>query len=264
MTQDAGVLGRTLADLVLANRILSNEGVLDGFGHVSSRHPGVPERFLISRSRSPQFVGRDDICEFDSESRPVRDYGVPYYAERVIHGCVYKARPEVRAVCHLHAAPVLPFANTGVPIRPVLHVGAVIGFDVPFWDARDEFGDTDMLVATLDQGRSLARALGPNWTVLMRRHGAVVVGRSVREVVFRAINLKLNAEVQLQAQALGVLSPLTEVEVELSAEANLRPAVQDRTWEYWSSRLTEAARLVRTSTDKSAAALGSATAAPAV
>ena len=215
--------------------------VLDGFGHVSARHATDPDRFLISRSRSPQFVQPRDICEFNLDSCPVQDGGGPHYAERVIHGCVYRARPDVIAVCHLHAPSVLPFANSGTPIVPVLHLGALIGTCVTFWDARDGFGDTDMLVSTLEQGHSLARALGPHWAVLMRRHGAVVAGRSVREVVFRAVCLKLNAEVQLQTHALGGVSRLTEAEVELSAAANLRQSVQDRVWEYWSSRLAPVA-----------------------
>ncbi len=248
MPQSSAAREETENDLVLANWILSNEGVLDGFGHVSARNPDDRGRYLLSRSRSPQFVSADDLCEFDLDSRPVQDFGKPYYAERVIHGCTYRARPDVLAVCHLHAASVLPFANTGIPLVPVLHVGAVIGQVVPFWDARDEFGDTDMLVSTLEQGHSLARSLGPNWALLIRRHGAVVAGRSVREVVFRAINLKLNAEVQLQAQSLGSVSSLSDREIELSAEVNLRQTVQDRTWEYWTSRLSATARPERSNT----------------
>jgi len=237
MTAAVPTVDKTIEDLVLANSVLSYEGVLDAFGHVSARHPHHSEHYLLSRSRSPELVAPEDICEFDLTSNPVRDYQTSYYAERVIHGCIYQARPDVHAVCHLHAESVLPFANTGVPIRPVLHVGAVVGETVPIWDARDEFGDTNMLVSTLEQGHSLARTIGPHWAALLRRHGAVVVGRTIREVVFRAIHLKLNAEVQLQAAALGQISPLTAREIELSAEVNLRPMVQDRTWEYWTSRL---------------------------
>lgn len=228
---------QVVEELVVANRILANEAVLDGFGHVSSRHPAHPERFLISRSRSPELVEPADIHEFDLDSRPVRTDGTPHYAERVIHGCVYRERPDVTAVCHLHAAPVLPFASTGTAIVPVVHVGAVVGGRIPVWDARDAFGPTDLLVSSLEQGRSLALALGDASAVLMRRHGAVVVGRSLRELVFRAISLKLNAEVQLRAQLLGEISPLTEAEIELAAAANLRPSVLARTWEYWSARL---------------------------
>jgi HCOMODA/2-hydroxy-3-carboxy-muconic semialdehyde decarboxylase len=207
------------------------------------RHPVHPDRYLLSRSRSPELVEADDICEFDMDSRPVRETGHRYYAERVIHGCLYAARPDVGAVCHLHAPSVLPFANTGIPIVPVLHVGAVLGFEIPFWDARDEFGDTDMLVSTLAQGHSLAAAAGSGWAVIMRRHGAVVAGVNVRDTVFRAINLKLNAEVQIQAQALGQISPLTRAEVEMSSSVNLKPVVQERTWEYWASRLRNKANL---------------------
>ena len=230
-------MAQQIDDLVLANRILSHEGALDAFGHVSMRDTRTPDRFLISRSRSPQFVEADDIREFDLDSHPLREDAASNYAERVIHGCIYRARPDVMAVCHFHAAAVLPFANTGTALVPVTHVGAVMGQHVPFWDARDEFGDTNMLVASLDQGHSLARALGTNWALVIRRHGAVVAARSVRELVFRTINMKLNAEVQLQAVGLGALSPLTSAEIDMSAEINLRASVQARVWEYWSSRL---------------------------
>ena len=173
-----------LQGLVTANHILANEGVLDGLGHVSARHPKNPERFLISRSRSPALVERDDIRLFDLDSQPVHGDVAGNYAERVIHGCIYRARPEVMAVCHFHAAPILPFANTGAKLQPVLHVGAVIGREVPVWDARDEFGNTDLLVSTLDQGHSLAprawRELGRSDAPTWRGHGGpLVAGGSV-------------------------------------------------------------------------------------
>jgi len=230
-------VGDVIEHLVRANHILSNEGVLDIFGHVSARDPIDPSLFLLSRSCSPLLVERRDICAFALDGTPVRDFGVRHYAERVIHACMYELREDVHAVCHLHANAILPFANTGADIVPVLHVGAVIGRRVPHWDSRDEFGDTNLLVSTLSEGRSLARALGPNWAVLMRRHGAVVVGRSIREVTFRAVHLCLNADVQLKAHALGRVSPLSKTEVDLAGDTNLQPSVLERAWDYWCARL---------------------------
>jgi HCOMODA/2-hydroxy-3-carboxy-muconic semialdehyde decarboxylase len=232
----ASATDAAIGDLALANHILDHEGVLDAFGHVSARHPVDPQRYLLSRARSPGMVTAADVYEFTLDSQPVREAPVRHYAERVIHGEILRARPDVHAVCHLHSEPVLPFAVSGTPLVPVFHMGAVIGRNVGFWDARDEFGDTDMLVSTPQQAQSLAHALGPNWTVLMRRHGAVVVGRSIREVVFRAVQLKLNAALQLRAAALGDISPLTDREIDLACEILLSGVGLERSWEYWCAR----------------------------
>ena len=163
-------------ELALANRIIAHEGVLDGFGHVSMRHPTDPDRYLLARSRSPELIEPEDIFEFTLDSEPVSAAGVTLYGERVIHGCIYQARPDVNAVCHHHSPAVLPFCVTGVTLEPVFHLGAVIGTAAPFWDSRDDFGDTNMLVIKPEEGRSLAKALGSHWMVLMRRHGATLAG----------------------------------------------------------------------------------------
>jgi ribulose-5-phosphate 4-epimerase/fuculose-1-phosphate aldolase len=237
-TDDASTLEAALGDLVLANRILAREEVLDAFGHVSIRHPQRPDRFFISRARSPAVVERADLIEFHLDGAPADPpLAHPAYAERIIHGAIYQARPDIQAVCHHHAASVLPFCVTGMALLPVFHLGATMGHEAPFWDSRDEFGDTNMLVMTAEEGASLARALGPHWTLLMRRHGAVVAGRSLRECVFRSFHLKQNAELQLRAAALGAISPLSAGEISLASEMNLRPVIVARAWEYWCTRL---------------------------
>jgi ribulose-5-phosphate 4-epimerase/fuculose-1-phosphate aldolase len=222
--------------VALANRMLANEGVLDAFGHVSLRHPTDPGRYLLSRSRSPGLIEAADILEFTLDSEPVAPPTVQLYAERVIHGCIYQARPDVMAVCHHHAPAVMPFCISGVPLIPVIHVAAIMGETVPFWDQRDEFGDTNLLVVKPEEGRSLARALGPHCAVLMRRHGATVVGADVRELVFRSIAMCQNAESQMRALAMGSLSALTPGETKLAAASNLSPGPLARTWEYWTAR----------------------------
>ena len=193
--------------VALANRMLGNEGVLDAFGHVSVRHPGDPGRYLLSRSRSPAVIEADDVLEFTLDSQPVVPPTAHLYAERVIHGCIYQARPDVMAVCHHHAPAVMPFAIAGVPIVPVFHLGASPGETVPFWNQRDEFGDTNLLVVKPEEGRSLARALGPHGAVLMNNHGATVVGRDLRELVSRAIFMCQNAEYQLRPTCSARLRP---------------------------------------------------------
>lgn len=233
----AGDLDSVLDDLVASNRVLAREGVLDGFGHVSARNPHDAKRYFISRSRSPALVERADLVELDLDDRPVRPTDAKLYAERVIHGAIYKARPDVMSICHNHAPPVVAFCVAGIDMAPVCHLGAVIGQRVPNWDSRDEFGDTDLLVNTPEQAASLAATLADNWVVAMRRHGATVVGRSVRELTFRAVHLRLNAELQLQAIQMGPLSPLTAGEIELSSRTNLSDAVVGRIWEYWAAQV---------------------------
>ena len=128
--------------LARANRIIANEGVLDAFGHVSMRHPTDPGRYLMCYSRSPELVQADDILEFTLDSAPIKPPTKRLYSERVIHGEIYKMRPEVNAVCHHHAASILPFCVSGMELKPVYHLGATLGPAVPFWDQRDDFGDT--------------------------------------------------------------------------------------------------------------------------
>jgi ribulose-5-phosphate 4-epimerase/fuculose-1-phosphate aldolase len=225
------------AQVARANRILANEDVLDAFGHVSMRHPADSGRYLLSRSRGPELVQPEDVLEFALDSEPVKPPTNRLYSERVIHGEIYKARPEVMAVCHHHAASILPFCISGVELKPVYHLGATMGEAVPFWDCRDEFGNTNLLVQKPQEGASLARALGDNWTVLMRRHGATVAGRSLEELVFRTIYTVRNATMQLQAHILGHVSPLNAEETRLGGDYNLQPGPVARAFEYWSVRL---------------------------
>ena len=226
--------------LARANRIIANEGVLDAFGHVSMRHPTNPERYLLSYSRSPELVQADDIFEFTLDSEPIKTPAQRLYGERVIHGEIYKARPDVNAVCHHHASSILPFCISGMELKPVYHLGATLGSAAPFWDSRDEFGDTNLIVREPHQAASLARALGPHWLVLMRRHGATVAGHDLEELVFRTIYTARNAALQIQAHGLGHVSPLTAGETELAGPYNLQPGPVARALEYWSVRLDKA------------------------
>jgi HCOMODA/2-hydroxy-3-carboxy-muconic semialdehyde decarboxylase len=230
-------------ELVLANRILANEGVLDAFGHVSVRHPKNPGRYLLARSRAPALVVSEDILEYALDSEPVKPPVARPVTERHIHGCIYAARSDVMAVCHHHAPAVLPFCIAGKPIVPVFHLGATIGGETPLWDPHDEFGDTSLLVANNDEGASLARALGRHPVVLMRRHGATVVGGGLRELVARSIFLCQNAEYQMRAHLLGTPQTLHPGEARLAGESNVAPGVLTKTWDFYHMRLIEAGRL---------------------
>ena len=239
----ANTLKQAYAELALANRIAANEGVLDTFGHVSMRHPDNPQRYFLSRSSAPDMVSADGLIEYDLDSRPVRDAGVPQYSERVIHGEIYKARPDVMSVCHHHSPAFMPLLATGTDYVPVFHLGSIGGMKPPFWDQHDEFGDTNMLVTKPEEGASLARALGDQWMVLMRRHGVTVAGSSLRECVYRTVNSHRNADFQVRAMLVGTVTPLSPGETRLAAQNTGRTTGLSRAWEYWTMRLAKAGNL---------------------
>jgi ribulose-5-phosphate 4-epimerase/fuculose-1-phosphate aldolase len=235
----ADALAEILHELIVATRILANEKVLDAFGHVSVRHPHDPQRYFIPRHRAPELAEVSDLVELTLDSEPVRPTDFRLYSEKVIHGEIYKARPDVHAVVHHHAHAVLPYAISGHEIVPVFHLGAVMG-KVQFWDQRDEFGDTNMLVVKPEEGASLARALGPHWTVLMRRHGATVAGTSLRELTFRTVFTCDNARLQSQAMAHGHVDALSPGEAKLTAAHQSRPPSTNRAWDYWVRQVEKA------------------------
>jgi ribulose-5-phosphate 4-epimerase/fuculose-1-phosphate aldolase len=226
-----------LRDLVLSNRILAHEGVVDAFGHVSVRHPENPGQFIIARAIGPELVTEDDLQLFTLDGEHVGGNPERPYAERVIHGAVYEARPDVQAICHNHAPSVIPFSVTGVPLRPISHVAASIGAEIPVWDMADGFGETDMLVRTMAQARSLAQTLGGRAVALMRGHGSVVAGPSVRAVTSSSVYLERNAQVLLQALALGTVHYLSAGEVRLAGETAYASLALDRTWTTWVRRV---------------------------
>jgi ribulose-5-phosphate 4-epimerase/fuculose-1-phosphate aldolase len=232
-------IAELLHELIVATRILANEKVLDAFGHVSVRHPHDPQRYFIPRHRAPELAEISDLVELSLDSEPIRPTAFRLYSEKVIHGEIYKARPEVNAVCHHHAHTVLPYAISGQPIVPVFHLAAPIGH-VPFWDQRDEFGDTNLLVIKPEEGASLARALGPHWMVLMRRHGATVVGLSLRELTFRTVFGCENAKLQSQAMAQGHVDQLSPGEIALAAAHGVRAPSLGRAWDYWVRQVEKA------------------------
>ena len=222
-------------ELVTANRILAREGVVDAFGHVSVRHPDRPDHYVLSRARAPECIDLDDLMEFAPDGAPVDPRGRKPYAERFIHGAIYEARAEVRAVVHNHSPAVVPFSVTPVQLSPVMHMCAGIGTHVPTWDSRTRFGDTNLLVTTMEMARDLAQRLGSRPVALMRGHGCVVAGGSLREVVFNSIYLQLNAELQLKARMLGETMFLSEGEV--AAVMKTRSSfTYERAWEGWCRR----------------------------
>jgi HCOMODA/2-hydroxy-3-carboxy-muconic semialdehyde decarboxylase len=227
-------LQQSIAQLVAANRILANQGIVDAYGHVSIRHPEYPDRYLLARSLSPELVQPEDILEFHLDGEPVQRDGPTPYLERFIHGGVYERRPEINAVIHSHADAVLPFTISDTPLVPVIHTASDIGAHIPVWDIRDRFGDTNLLVVDMEQGRDLALGLGNDRVVLMRGHGFTATGRSLVEVVKMAIYLPRNATIQMQARMLGqIVKPLSAGEIAVRSTVSPNSPQMWRAWEYW-------------------------------
>jgi len=224
-----------IEDLVVGNRILAMEGVLDGMGHISVR-TARPDRFLLARSMPPELVTATDILEYDLDGQAIDARDRTSYLERFIHSEIYKARPDVRAVVHCHTASLIPFADSDVPLRAMYHMAAFVAEGVPVFDIRKAAGLTDLLVRDAALGKALAQSLGQKPAVLMRGHGAVVVAASIPNVVGRSIYLDVNAKAQAQAIALG--GKITYVEAD---EAKLRMSDTNeyaRAWDLWQRKVT--------------------------
>jgi len=226
-----------IEDLVAANRLLAQEDVLDGWGHVSVRHDRDANRFLLSRSLAPELVSAEDIIEFDLDNSPVEVMERELYTERFIHGEIYKARPDVKAIVHTHAPPVIPFGVVSIPLQPMYHRAAFIALGIPVFEIRDAAGITDMLIRDPALGRALAKSIADKPAVLMRGHGATVVGPSIPRVVGRSIFLALNAKLQAQAMIMTQGGPIKYLDPE---EARLIEAREGyglgRAWKAWKKR----------------------------
>jgi len=224
-----------IEDLVYANRILYNQDVLDGFGHVSGRSEKDPNHFFMARSMAPGLVTSGDIMEYDREGEPIAARGRNSYTERYIHAAIYRVRPDVKAVVHSHSPDVIPYSVSGVTLRPVYHNTAFLRLGAPVFDSQKEFGDTDMLIRDNKLGDALAKTLGNSGVVLIRGHGFVAVAYSTQVAVYRAIYTQLDARVQAQAMKLGEVKFLTPSEAE-KAQA-ITEGTSGRPWELWKARV---------------------------
>lgn len=233
-TEAAAPADETIQDLVIGNKILYRQKVVDAFGHLSVRHDKDPARYLMSRYVPPSFVTAGDIVTFDLDSNPLDKTGLRYYSERFIHGEIYKLRPDVQAIVHCHAPQLIPFAATKVPLRPLYHMSAFLGCrgcGVPVFDIRETAGMTDMLIRTPELGKALAASLDDKPIVLMRGHGATIVGASIKQAVYRSIYAVENAALQMDAVRLGEPVYLADEEAVKAAES--ADKVVERPWALW-------------------------------
>jgi ribulose-5-phosphate 4-epimerase/fuculose-1-phosphate aldolase len=237
--KSAGPVARdVLEEFAAASRILADQGVFDAFGHITMRHPSDPHRYLMSRSLAPALVTADDIMEFDLDSEAVDPQGRSGFLERFIHGEIYKARPDVQSIVHSHSPSVVPFSLVPNQMRAMYHNAAFIAEGVPVFDIAEKFGATDMLVGNGEKGRELARVLGSKPVCLMRAHGSVATGPSLKHAVFRAVYTEVNAKLQIQATIISGGAPLAALSQD---EGRIADAVNvanvGRPWDMWMRRI---------------------------
>jgi HCOMODA/2-hydroxy-3-carboxy-muconic semialdehyde decarboxylase len=225
-----------IGDLVHANHILAARGIVDGFGHVSARDPNDPARFLIARSMAPALVDANDVMTLCLDGEPAPGDDRKPYLERFIHGELYRARADVHAIVHSHTPSLIPFGVTPQPLRPIFHMAATIGSEIPVFEIRDAAGDaSDLLVKTQALGKELAQSLNRDAVVLMRGHGMTAVGNDLPEAVFRAVYAEANARLQADAMRIGSVTYLSDGEIAAAAAAN-RSQI-GRAWALWLSEL---------------------------
>jgi ribulose-5-phosphate 4-epimerase/fuculose-1-phosphate aldolase len=232
---DPQQLSAVIEDLVEANHILADHGIVDGFGHVSVRHPDNPERYLLARNVAPEQVTAADILELDLDGNPIDARRRQPYRERPIHSEIYKARPDVAAVVNAHSPWVLSFAANGIALKPIHNKAAFLAPGTPIFDLRERFGATDMLLTTPAHGRALAQALGASAVILIRGHGHVAVGPSLKVAVFRACYAEFNASLQARALALPGTTIYLEGEEAAKADRTMQQ-VDERPWALWKAR----------------------------
>jgi HCOMODA/2-hydroxy-3-carboxy-muconic semialdehyde decarboxylase len=227
-----------IEDLVIANHILFDQGVVDAFGHISVRHDKDPNRFLLARNMAPGQVAAEDIVEFTLEGDPVNASGRKVYLERFIHGEIFRARPDVMSVVHSHSHSIVPLSVVkGVKLQAIFHMAGFVGQGAPVFEIRDTGGDaTDLLIRNTALGRALAAKFAGHDIVLMRGHGSTVVGLSIRQAVYRAVYAELNARYQLQAMQFGEVTYLTEGE-SAACVRSIEGQVQ-RPWDLWAAQAT--------------------------
>ena len=232
-------LDTIIKDLVIANRILAKEDVVDAYGHVSIRNPDNPKSFFISRSLAPELIEKDDIVELGLDGEPLKNEKRSLYLERFIHAAIYEMRPDINSVVHAHAEDTLPFGiAAATKLKPVIHSGSFIGPNVPVWDIADKFGATNVLVTNMAQGRDLAKCLGKNSVALMRGHGFASAARSLIEVVRLSVYLPRNARALMRAKMLGgKIKYLSKGEIDARNRGYSPYSVETwRAWEYWANK----------------------------
>jgi ribulose-5-phosphate 4-epimerase/fuculose-1-phosphate aldolase len=216
------------SDVVKASHILHQQGIAAAFGHVSARILGTGT-FIFPPRMSPALVRADNLLELDVEGNQLSGDGRPN-TEFWIHARIYKARPDVQAICHVHPPSCVVLSSLGETIRPLHASGAIFRNDVQMYDRIT-------LIRTRELGDAVASTLGDHGAMLLRGHGVNVADKDVRRVCVMTLWMEEAANYQLRAMSAGKPRYFTAEELETIYPQVSGEDVSNRVWEYFSSRL---------------------------
>jgi L-ribulose-5-phosphate 4-epimerase len=213
--------------LVEAIRMLAHANIVDHSGHGSARRDGGS--FYINSAASARgALTTDDIVTIDLDGNLVEGSARPPF-EFHIHSEIYRVRPDVHAVMHTHPQWSTFLTMVGAKYSAVYAQGALLG-DIPLFDS-------PLSVNTRPMGERVAATLGHGPAVLLKSHGAVIVGSNIVECFALAAYLEENAYRQYMAMQIGAPYVFSEAEQQAFRERLLTPSLLRKTWDHYRSKL---------------------------
>ena len=217
-------------DVISASRILSQQKLVEGFGHVSARIPNS-DHFIITPRISLALVQESELLTMNGDGQVVEGrQAAPIEAS--LHAVIMKAKPEVNAITRIHARVANIFSVTNRKLEPVHSHGSFFAGGVPVYAKPD-------LILTAALGAEVAQILDDKPAVLLRGNGQVTVGGTIREAVMMAIYLEEAAQILFGAIQIGTPIPLTTVESKQRQVEALTPADMERAWNYFKIAATK-------------------------
>jgi len=217
-------------DIISASRILSQQKLVEGFGHVSARIPNS-DHFIITPRISLALVQESELLTMNGDGQVVEGrQAAPIEAS--LHAVIMKAKPEVNAITRIHARVANIFSVTNRKLEPVHSHGSFFAGGVPVYAKPD-------LILTAALGAEVAQILDDKPAVLLRGNGQVTVGGTIPEAVMMAIYLEEAAQILFGALQIGTPIPLTTVESKQRQVEALTPADMERAWNYFKIAATK-------------------------
>ncbi len=207
-------------DFVTALRIINQQGLSDAFAHLSARIDGTRKMLFMPR-KSPALVKIKDLFVVDVEKE------VP---QSGVHQALYKAREDVKAVMHFHSPYTILLTVVGETIHPMHNYSVIFYEGVPVYEAT---GQTE----TPERAAEIAQIMGSSKAVLLRGHGAVVVGGSIPEVCILSLYLEESARLQVEAMKLGAPKYINRDEAERISRRTFKPTSTQRAWEHFKTKV---------------------------
>jgi ribulose-5-phosphate 4-epimerase/fuculose-1-phosphate aldolase len=215
--------------LVLACKVLQNQGVVDVYGHVSARLPG--ERILSTPHMPPGKVALRDLIILDMNGKKLEGFGEPN-GETAMHTSIYRARPDVQCVLHFHPDEIVAVSIAGQGIKVVANCGVHFYRGTPIYDS-------PVLIRTEQLGDKVAVTLGDRNAVLLRGHGGTVVANDLDTLLRLGLDLVRTARIQIMAASLGPVKTHSQEECEQMVKFHDRPHANRRYVDYYISEVVD-------------------------